>query len=150
MNGYASGWRDDTLTSFPAITDDTEIIPAAGECRCGMCPRPGEPGTGALLSCAPGVVSRMWRTRVANGQWANIPAAFDDAHADTFRPTLKTQRRIRDQLATGRHDIAAVLDRNRVLLTDQALRAGLRDLESRLAGRLADMQAESAVRQAAA
>ena len=151
MSEDTRDWRHTTLTSFPAIRDDTEVIPAVAEvCGCGMHEAPAEPGADALLSCAPGVVSRMWRARVNNGQWANIPALFDDAHSDTFRPTLKMQRKIRDDLATGRHDIGAVLDRNPALLADAGLRDGLRDLADTLAGRLADMQAEAAVRAVAA
>ena len=141
---YARDWRDDTISGFPAVTGDTEVIPAAtDECRCGMCPASAEPGKDALLSCGPGVVTRMWRTRVANGQWADIAAEADAAHARVHLPALRTNRRIRADLAARRYDIAAMLSRNTALLSDQVLGNGLRDMAGRLAGPLADMQAET-------
>ena len=148
---YARDWRDDTISGFPAITGDTEVIPAVADaCRCGMCPESAEPGKDALLSCAPGVTSRMWRTRVANGQWDDIGAIADAGHARIHLPALRTNRRIRADLAARRHDIAAVLDRNPDLLSDQVLGDGLRDMAGRLAGPLADMQAGAALKEVAA
>ena len=139
---YPRDWRDDTITGFPAVSGDTQVIPAAAEaCTCGMCPSSGEPGKDALLSCAPGVTSRMWRTRVANGQWESIPAAWDKAHAATHLPTLDRQRRIHAELAARRHDIAAMLSRSPWLLADRVLRDGLTDMASRFAAHLADQQA---------
>lgn len=142
---YARDWRDDTITGFPAVSGDTEVIPAASEeCGCGMCPESKEPGKDTLLSCAPGVTSRMWRTRVANGQWDDIDALADAAHARIHLPALKQQRRIRAGLAGRRHDFAAVFNRNPALLPDLALARELRDLEATLEERLEDMRREAA------
>lgn len=173
----APGWREDTITSFPAIRDDTPppavslpddatepvfVSDLTQPCPCGSgktllgCdgrPSPAIPvpaETRTLLSCAPGVVSRMWRTRVANGQWENLPALADQAHARIMMPALDRQRAIRGEVAARRHDIAAMLTRSPSLLADRVLSDGLRDLELRLAERLADMQAEAEEREAAA
>jgi hypothetical protein len=143
-----SNWRDDTITGFPAIRDERPA-PAGEPCGCGMHDTP-DPGTDALLSCAPGVVTRMWRTRIANGQWADIHAAWDQGHARTHMPTLENLRRIHASIAAVRHDIGAMFDRNPGLLSDAVIAEGLHDLEGRLAGRLAQMQAEAAVRGEAA
>jgi hypothetical protein len=141
---HARDWRDDTITGFPAVSGDTEVIPAASDpCACGMCPESGEPGKDALLSCAPGVTSRMWRTRVANGQWDDIAALADAGHARIHLPALKGQRRIRAGLAGRRHDFAAVFSRNPDLLADLALARELRDLEATLEERLARMQLDA-------
>ena len=138
-----TNWRDDTITSFPAITGDTQILPAATEqCPCGM-HTPAEPGKDTLLSCAPGVTSRMWRTRVANGQWDDIHALWDKGHARTHMPALEHQRRIHAALAAMRHDLGVMFGRNPGLLSDRIVSEGLRDLEGRLAGRLVQMQTEA-------
>ena len=140
----ARDWRDDTITGFPAITDTTQVIPAVtDECGCGMHGTPAEPGKEALLSCAPGVVSRMWRARVANGEWDDIGAVADAGHARIHLPALAGQRRIHADLAGRRHDFAAVFTRNPALLPDPALARELRDLEARLEERLAAMQLEA-------
>jgi len=142
---YASDWRDDTISGFPAVSDATEVIPAAADaCTCGMCPSSQEPGKDALLSCAPGVTSRMWRTRVANGQWDDIHAVADAGHARIHLPALARQRRIRADLAGRRHDFAAVFTRNPALLPDVALARELRDLQATLEERLEDMRREAA------
>src|SRR5262249_25972289 len=142
-------WRADTITSFPAIRDDTPP-PQTETCPCGMHDTPAGPGKEALLSCAPGVVTRMWRTRIANGQWTDIHAAWDQGHARTHMPALENQRRIHAALAAVRHDIGAMFDRNPGLLSDAVIGDALRDLEGRLAGRLAQMQTEAALKQVAA
>jgi hypothetical protein len=142
---YARDWRDDTITGFPAVSGDTEVIPAVAEaCACGMCPDSREPGKDALLSCAPGVTSRMWRTRVANGQWDDIGAIADAGHARTHLPALKTNRRIHADVAGKRHDLGAVFTRNPLLLPDLALARELHDLEATLEERLASMRLEAA------
>ena len=146
---FTPDWRQDTISTFPAIRDDTPP-PAADQCKCGMCPQPGEPGKDAVLSCAPGVTSRMWRTRVANGQWDDIHSVWDQAHAKTHMPALDVQRHIHGDLAARRHDIAAMFNRNPGLLSDSVIADGLADLAGRLAGRLAQMQAEAAVKGEAA
>jgi hypothetical protein len=164
--GTLTDWRADTLTSFPAIRDDTpapealEPLPAdepqpcpcgSGQPLAGCDGRPAAgPGTGALLSCAAGVTSRMWRTRVANGQWQNIPDEFDQAHARVHMPALNRNRAIRDEVSARRHDIAAIFTQNEGLLSDPLIADGLHDLEARLAERLADMQAYAEERGAAA
>ena len=142
-------WRDDTITGFPAIRDNTGAPQQPETCPCGMHDTP-EPGTDALLSCAPGVVTRMWRTRIANGEWDDIHAAWDQGHARTHMPALEQQRRIHAGLAAVRHDIGTMFSRNPRLLSDAVIADALRDLEGRLAGRLAEMQAEAAVRGVAA
>ena len=143
-------WRHDTVTSFPAIkgTDPPEWW--TGPCPCGVqgCPDgpplPMPADGRALLSCAPGVTSRMWRTRVANGQWENLPGLWDKAHASTHMPALDRQRAIRAALAASRHDIRAVLAQNPALLSDRVLGDGLRDMASRLeAGLEADRHPSS-------
>lgn len=145
IEDYATDWRDDTISGFPAVSGDIEVIPAAPEaCTCGMCPSSQEPGKDALLSCAPGVTSRMWRTRVANGQWDDIPALADAAHARVHLPALKQQRRIRGDLAGRRHDFAAVFTRNPGLLPDLALARELRDLQATLEERLESMRLDAA------
>ena len=146
MSGdLAPTWRDDTITGFPAIRDDTEIIPAPGDpCTCGMCPSSAEPGKDALLSCAPGVTSRIWRTWISQGKWDDIASLFDDAHASVHKPALKELRRIHADLAARRHDFAAVFSRNPGLLPDRALAGELRGLEATLEGRLEDMRREAA------
>jgi hypothetical protein len=166
MSTEAADWRADTLTSFPAIRDEdpapeapAEDAPEPQPCPCGSgqalgeCDGqviPGEPGKDALLSCAAGVTSRMWRTRVANGQWKNIPDEFDQAHARVHMPALNRNRAIRDEVAERRHDIAAIFTQNEGLLSDQVIADGLHDLEARLAERLADMRAWAEERSAAA
>jgi hypothetical protein len=143
--GDARDWRDDTITGFPAVTGDTEVIPAVEDaCKCGMCPESSEPGKDALLSCGPGVVTRMWRTRIENGQWDDIAALADAAHARIHLPALKQQRRIRAGLASRRHDFGTVFTRNPSLLPDAALARELRDLEATLEERLATMRLEAA------
>ena len=92
----------------------------------------------------------MWRTWVAQGKWENLPALADQAHARIMMPALDRQRAIRGEVGARRHDIAAMLTRSPSLLTDRVLSDGLRDLEFRLAERLADMQAEAEERSAAA
>lgn len=152
----AGDWREDTITSFPAIRDDTPPPQDDGACRCGVPGCPDGPAiplpaeTRTLLSCAPGVTGRMWRTWVAQGKWENLPALADQAHARIMMPALDRQRAIRGEVGARRHDIAAMLTRSPSLLTDRVLSDGLRDLESRLAERLADMQAEAEERSAAA
>ena len=142
-----SGWRDDTITSFPAITDSPPPEePAPGpDCPCGsgkpLAACDGRPPAGPqrpadsrpLLSCAPGVVSRMWRARVGNGQWDDIPALADAAHARIHFPALTRQRQIRDGLAASRHDLGAVFARTPALLPDARLAAELHAVEARLA-----------------
>jgi hypothetical protein len=152
---HAGDWREDTITSFPAITGgtpppETVTWPAAGlatvmppppePCPCGMHPGTA-PGKDALLSCAPGVTSRMWRIRVARGEWQDAGSLYDKAHAATHLPALDAQRRIAAGLIAGRHDIAAMLARNPGLHTDPGTAAGLRRQEAHLAGLLAKVQA---------
>ena len=142
---YARDWREDTITGFPAVSGDTEVIPAATEaCGCGMCPQSAEPGKDALLSCAPGVTSRMWRTRVANGQWDDIGAIADAGHARTHLPALKANRRIHADVAGRRHDLGAMFRRNPALQPDLALARELHDLEATLEERLASMRLAAA------
>lgn len=152
-------WRDDTITSFPAITDDAQpdaaqelvSVPDMDQaCPCGSgklllrcdgrksVPVPAD--VRAMLSCASGVTSRMWRTRVGNGQWDDIPALFDAAHAAIHFPALGRQRSIRGELAAARHDFAAVFGRHPGLLGDARLAAELHAIEARLAERLAEMR----------
>lgn len=170
MNDHAD-WRETTITSFPAITDatpepawvpdDIRDLDAATDrpCPCGSgkplraCSGrevPDLPGKEALLSCAPGVTGRMWRTRIANGQWDDIPSLWDDAHAEVHKPAFRQARHIHAVLGARRHDIATVLARRPDLLTDRVLAEGLHDLEATLAARLAGMQAAAAAREAAA
>ncbi len=143
-----AGWREDTITSFPAIRDDTPP-PADGKCKCGMpgCPdappAPCDPGAQVLLSCAEGVTSRIWRARVASGEWDDIPAGADKGHARIHLPALDTNRRIRANVAGGLLDIAAVLRADPPALEDGDLQANL----NRIA---ADMQAGTAARTVAA
>lgn len=135
-------WRSDTITSFPAIRDET--APAKEQpCQCGLCGTQPEPGTDCLLSCAPGVTSRMWRTRVGNGQYDDIPALWDKAHANVHQPALKHQRQIHGALAASRHDIGAMFNRNPGLLSDTVIADTLHDLEATLAGRLAQMRRDA-------
>ena len=169
MSTEATDWRADTLTSFPAIRDEDpapealaplpEDAPEPLPCPCGSgqslgeCDGqviPEEPGKGALLSCAAGVTSRMWRTRVANGQWMNIPDEFDQAHARVHMPALNRNRAIRDEVSARRHDVAAIFTQNPDLLSDPLIADGLHDLEARLAERLADMRAWAEEKEAAA
>jgi hypothetical protein len=164
-------WRADTVTSFPAITDDTPPPPgmpadatepfalsADQPCPCGSgktltgCDgraTQADPGTGCLLSCAPGVTSRMWRTRVTTGEWDDILSLLDSADAATHIPALQHQRLIHAEVAARRYDIAVVFTRTPSLLCDRVLGDGLRDMAARLAERLADMRATSEERWAA-
>ncbi len=139
-------WRHDTVTSFPAIRDDTPP-PADGKCKCGMpgCPdnpgTPADPGTSVTLSCAEGVTSRIWRTRVTEGTWPDIPKIADDGHARIHLPALAANRRIRSDVAAGRQDIAAVLRADPERLGDVNLNYDLGWLAAELAAQLADLEA---------
>lgn len=132
-------WRENTITSFPAIADTPAAEPAP--CQCGMHDTPAEPGKDCLLSCAPNVVSRMWKTRVANGQWDDIHALWDRAHANTHLPALDEQRRIHSDLAARRYDIAAMLSRTPALHSSPELADGLHRMEQAEPHRLAEVQA---------
>jgi hypothetical protein len=146
---YATDWRDDTITAFPAIRDEDPEKPAdpVSPCWCEWCTGTRQPGTEALLSCAPGVTSRMWRTRMANGQWDDIQALADHAHARIHLPALDEQRRIRTKISAARHDIAALFTRNPGLHPDPRLAEELDGLEERLAGRLEVMRQDAAERE---
>ena len=97
----------DTVT-FPAIRE------ALVKCQCGTsrCPDgpdiPGPSDARAVLSCGPGVVSKMWRTRVRNGEWADIRAEVREARSRVLDPASKGQERIHNDLDCDWHDIAAV------------------------------------------
>src|SRR5579859_4662659 len=81
-----------SLTGQPetATTGETALQEAPdGPCRCGTCGTVPEPGKDALLYYGPGIVTRMWEARIRNGQWADIPAEVNAAHARTHLPALK-------------------------------------------------------------
>ena len=93
-------------------------------------PAAPEPGKGALLYYGPGIVTRMWETRIRNGQWADIAAEFNAAHARIHLPTLRRNDEIRLDLSTGAHHIAAVFDAHPEAHGDEKLAEGFRDVET--------------------
>ena len=91
-----------------------------------MCPEPDPDCKDALLSYAPGVVTRMANERVRNGQWPDIPAHFRVAGLTVHRPAVDGLSRIRGDVDHGRLDMAPLFDRTPDLHGHQALGAGLR------------------------
>ncbi len=148
MSGTIPGadWREDTITSFPAIRDDTPPPQADGKCQCGMASCPDGPDiphpadVRVVLSCAEGVVSRIWRAKVASGEWDDIPAFADQGHARVHLPALNANRRIRANVAAGRHDIGTVLRADPPALDDPQLDRDLCRVEDRIAGEAAALR----------
>jgi len=127
-------WGTWDTVAFPAIRGDDD------GCRCGMHPPAGEPGKDALLSCGPGVVSKMWRNRVRDGEWADIPGEFGGAQQRVYAEARKGQQRIHNNLDCDWHDIAAVFRADTALLSDPALAARLALFETELAEKAAELR----------
>jgi hypothetical protein len=102
----------------PAETPD-------GPCRCGTCGAQPEPGKDALLYYGPGIATRMWETRIRNGQWTDIAAEFNDAHARIHLPTLKRNGEIHLDISTGAYALAAVFGTHPEARSDEDLTEGL-------------------------
>jgi hypothetical protein len=152
MTPAAPDWRTDTITSFPAITDQPAPAEAPAPCKCGdpRCPDappvPAVPDVRVVLAYGPGVVSRMWRHRVGTGEWENIHAAAAEAGARVHQPAVRARQRIRAQVATRIHDEAAVFAADRDALSDPAISAGLASLADRLHRIQGELFRESAER----
>ena len=130
----------DTIT-FPAIRDDAPEPCRCGSARCpdstGDIPMPAD--TRALLSCGPGVVSKMWRARVANGQWEDIPAEADAGRERVHTPAMKTWRKIRNELDVRWHDIAAILVANPDVRWEPELAGKLHQAEEEMTAKAAEL-----------
>ena len=138
----------DTVT-FPAIRDTPQKC-QCGTARCPDAPQPGPAAAGgpALLSCGPGVVTRMWRERVRNGQWLDISAEADAGAERVHKPAQVRERAIHNNLDCGWHDVAAVFRADTDLLTDPEVAERLRQFETGLAAQLAEMRLAAERKQA--
>jgi hypothetical protein len=112
----------DTVT-FPAIRDDAPPRCHCGTSRCPDDPRdiPAPADLRVVLSCGPGVVSKMWRTHVRDGVWEDIRAAGAAALSRDREATRMGQERIHNNLDCGWHDLAAVFRADTATLTDPRL-----------------------------
>ena len=151
-----------TLTMPAAVSEDTVAFtpdwdePATARprvrtgCGCGTsaCPdeehQPDPDMKDAMLSCAPGVVTRMSRERVRNGQWENIPAYVRSRAGDIHRHAVEKLAGIRLEVEHGVLDIAPLFDRNPELHRDLELSRELHRYEADLAFQLADMRRRAA------
>lgn len=121
--------------------------PGRPECNCQTagCPDgPRMPGPGdprMLLSCAPGVVTRMSKERVRNGEWEDIATYGRDARVRVHKPAVDLLAGITLGLEEGVHDLGALLDRSAPLHSDAALRGDLRELAAEMDGQLRDLRA---------
>ena len=106
-----------------AIREDAE------PCPCGM-HAPQEPGSDALLSCAPGVVTRMSHERVRNGQYEDIPKFAREASVRVHRPAVDGRARIQLNREHTEMDLDAMFDRNEDLRHDPDIDEGLKRLEA--------------------
>ena len=114
-------------------------------CGCGTSRCPDGPAAesaekGAMLSCAPGVVTRMSQERVRNGQWEDISACARTAALRVHKPAVDEAARIRQDLEHGVLDLGPVFDRNPALHWDPELAADLARYEAGLADLLARAQ----------
>jgi len=98
-----------------------------------------------MLSYAPGVVDRMSRERVRNGQWEDIPACIRLAGLRVHKPAVDNLSRIRADLEHGVLDMHPVFDRTPALHSDPELGRELRRLEDGYAADLDDMRRRSAI-----
>ena len=120
------------------------------ECGCGMNGCPDVPSTAhpsevrAVLSYAPGVVDRMSRERVRNGQWEDIHAYARVAGLAVHKPAVDNLNRIRADLEHGVLDMHPVFDRTPALHSDPELGRELHRLEAGYAADLDDMRRRSA------
>lgn len=142
----------DTVT-FPAIPAQAPV-----PCQCGMpgCPdrdrsldAPVPAETRVMLSCGPGVVTKIWREQVRNGHWLDITAEADAGTERVFRPTRKTWRQIRNDLDCRWHDIAAIFRADPTILPkarNETLARSLTEVAASLESGLAEMQRASAER----
>ena len=124
--------------------------PERAECGCqtASCPdapRPPADTKHAMLSYAPGVVDRMSRERVRNGQWEDIPACIRLAGLRVHKPAVDNLSRIRADLEHGVLDMHPVFDRTPALHSDPELGRELRRLEDGYAADLDDMRRRSAI-----
>jgi len=131
---FTPDWLDEDITPVP------DPAPGDGPCRCGLCPQPDPDEKGAMLSCAPGVVTRMAKERVRNGQWDNIPRLFREAGGAIHKHAVEKAAGIRLDVEHGVLDIGPVFDRNPDLRSDPELAADLARYEADLAGLLARVQ----------
>ena len=116
--------RADGPATLPVAAAEPPPEPADvpdGPCRCGTCDAPPEPGKDALLYYGPGIATRTWETRIRNGQWEDITAEFNAAHARVHLPALKRNGQIRLDLSTGARNLAAVFDARPDALDDEGL-----------------------------
>jgi hypothetical protein len=111
----------------------------AGPCPCGM-HEPQAPGSDALLSCAPGVVTRMSHERVRNGQWEDIPKYVREGGLRVHRPAVDGRARIQLDLEHTVMDLGAMFERNEDLRHDQEISDGLRRKEAEIAALLAKVE----------
>ena len=154
--------------TMPAAGEDTEAFtpdwtesgepepgrhagPVRDVCGCGTSacpdsPRPETDEKGAVLSCAPGVVTRMFRERIRNGQWENIPAYVRDRANDVQKYAVEHLASIRLDLERGVLDLAPVFDRVPALHADpdlaERLRCAVADVERQLVRQQGDMHRE--------
>jgi len=133
-HAYAVKVTGRDTVAFAAIRDEDEA------CRCGKCPGTDPDEKGALLSCGPGVVSKMWRTRIRNGEWDDIRALFRTARKRVEDAAEKGQDAIHNNLDCDWHDIAAVFRADTGLLTDPQLDEGLRQMEADLVSRAGELR----------
>jgi hypothetical protein len=124
--------------------------PARAECGCGTAgcpdwlgPVPAPDVKDAMLSCAPGVVDRMSRERVRNGQYEDIHALFRTAGLRVHKPAVDNLNRIRADLEHGVLDMHPVFDRTPALHSDPELGRELHRLEADYAADLEDMRRRS-------
>jgi hypothetical protein len=150
----AAAPADETAPFIPEWADERtgsgrHAGPERAECNCQTAgcpdgPRPPADTKHAMLSYAPGVVDRMSRERVRNGQWEDIPACIRLAGLRVHKPAVDNLSRIRADLEHGVLDMHPVFDRTPALHADPELGRELHRLAADLAADLDDMRRRSA------
>lgn len=100
---------------------------------------PASPDRRALLSCGPGVATRISLERVREGAYEDIAVAGRMASVRLHKPAVDSMDHIRRDLEHGVHDIGAILGQNPALHADRDLNADLRWLAAELASQLAEL-----------
>jgi hypothetical protein len=135
---------DETVAWTPPWDDTPPKGRHAGPVQCNCqtagCPdaprvsSPGDPRL--LLSCAPGVATRMSKERVRNGEWEDVATYGRDARVRVHKPAVDELAGITLGLEEGVHDLGALIDRSATLHSDADLRGDLVRLAAELDGQL--------------
>jgi hypothetical protein len=142
---------DETVAWIPPWDDTPPQGRHAGpvQCNCQTAgcpdaprmPRPDDPRL--LLSCAPGVVTRMSKERVRNGAWVDVPAYSRSAAGEIQKYAVEHLAAIRLEVEHGVLDLLPLFDRSPALHSDPELSRELHRLEADYAADLDDMRRRS-------